>query len=139
MFTRIASSVPTRITSVLTSHSRIWVAASAALLLGAVARALRPFLNSGGLHYDSIGAIALLGVALLVLAWRAPNLRSFQLLSIASWIGFTAGWSAAHLGFWGDLLGVSSAGAAVSAVVGGGMVFLRAWRAGVSQSRPTAA
>jgi hypothetical protein len=95
--------------------------------VGALARSLRPLLNAGGMHLESLGLIAILTAALFAIAWRRRpyGQRTYQRVNLAVWAGMTVGWSVVNGSLWGDLVGVTAAWAGCSAVVGGLIVHVR--------------
>lgn len=100
----------------------------ASFALGVVTRALRPMLEVDGIHYESLGAWALLVIGVVGLAvhhrkngWQLP----YQLENLALWTGYASGWSLVHGGVWGDLLGVTIPWWMGCAIVGGLIVSIR--------------
>ena len=113
------SSKPRRADSPTKPRSRSpWVVPIpvAAVLVGAIlgiaSRLIRPYAEVGGIHYEMLGALALLIVSCLFLVINNRNGQGFlghllyQLENIALWSGFACGWSLIHGHFWEDLVGL---------------------------------
>jgi hypothetical protein len=85
-------------------------------------------IQTQGVNWESLLSFIVLACALAVAAWRVdrafPTLN-FQLVSLASWLGYMAGWSVIHGYLWRDLVGVTAVFIACSAVVGQLVVLLR--------------
>lgn len=91
-------------------------------VLGAVARALRPFFQVGLVHVEAIVAtVIFFGILLAMLAHpdRDRPQRGFQWANIAAWFGITAGFLLVHGSLWGDVYLSAMIGAGVAAGIGG--------------------
>lgn len=97
-------------------------------VIGLVTRALRPLFEIGSIHYESVGALAILvalALWLVVYHRRKRSQTLYQLENCALWTGFASGWSAAHGEVWGHFLEVLVPWWVGSAIVGAIVVTTR--------------
>ncbi len=104
--------VPLKILSRRQQSRRLLGVLFLATLVGVGARALRPVLSVGSVHYEALAAIVVLSLACLALLLQLRRIvyrRAavvFLLEGTALWICFGLGWVIVGRRLWGDLLAV---------------------------------
>ena len=99
--------------------------------LGLITSLVRPLAEVGNVHVESLIALAIMAVALVLLARKAkgPSAQAqYQSASGAIWLGFAAGFLFLDGTLQGDMIFVAACGALISAVVGGGLVRINSAR-----------
>jgi hypothetical protein len=109
----MATPVPLKILSRRRQRTRLVIVLLLALVVGIVARWVRPMIT-GGVHYEALAAVILLSAVCLVLllGLRRISYRRaaavFAIEATALWLCFALGWVIVGWRLWGDLFGVTA-------------------------------
>lgn len=108
--------------------SRPFLVLLGGFIVGVVSRTLRDVMRSGGVHYEALLSIVLLGGTCLVLALNHRKSEQgfwpYQLEVFALWAAYTSGWSLVHGHVWSDLIALTFLWWMACAFVGGLVVIV---------------
>jgi len=108
----------------------VYFAIAFGFVVGAVSSYVRPMI-SGPVHYEAIVSLLLLVlffvITLFICLGQERPVKWTSVIIVVTWITYFAGWSLVAQRIWGDLVGVSVAGAGCSLAAAVPLVILLRW------------